>query len=155
MGYNLVKSILDTQSGLIEAGANVAGQCEFADLEAFAAKLKNLGEMDVDDMWCLLADVVVPRGFYHVRFYNLSLFPGDRSTLVPWGGVYCTKLAQLTLKDIVPAVAAVTVNNRNACTLSGRGIWTDTVALPVQHAGTLELGLLFSPVGALVGWDGL
>lgn len=155
MGYNLVKAVLDSRSGIFEAGAAVARRCEFTEIEALAAHLKNLGEMSVDEVWKKLEHVEVPRDFYHVRFYNLSLSPDDRSYLMPWGDVTCTKLIQLTLRDIVPAVAAMTVVNRNTCTPSGRGIWTDTVALPVQYAGTLELGLIFSSVGPLEGWDGL
>ena len=119
---------------LVAEARDIVEPCEMADLHLFAARLSGLDELTLGEMRHTLADLTVPGDFRHLRLWNLTM---DRE----WGGLYCTQQSKLPVEDIIRTVWC-SLWHRDV-TPTGRGVWTETVALPIKDPGTLELGLRF------------
>jgi hypothetical protein len=134
MGKAIVRTLVAERERLIEEAASIVEPHDFAEVEAFAAKLTGLGGLSHQEMLAECAGIEVPRDFRHLRLTNLN-----RNLL--WGGRVSCSHAPLTLKDVLLHIGTV-MNDREA-TEHGRGFWARTVALPVVNPGVLELGLIF------------
>ncbi|NJR80053.1 hypothetical protein [Sphingomonas corticis] len=137
MGKKLVEQCLDACDELVATTAELVGPHDKAELEAFALKLCGLEGLDYDDLVARLHGVTIPGDFRHVRVTNLN---DGRE----WFASFSVDQRPLELEQILLDMAC-SLDHEEA-TASGRGVWTETVALPVLDPGVLELGVRFLPL---------
>lgn len=137
MGIKAVEQMLGVCADLVAEAADLVEPHDPADVEAFANKLCGLEGLGRDELRERLRGVEMPGDFRHLRLHNLT-------NGMPWGGRYCMHQSRLTLDEII--IIMCCVMHRDDVTPQGRGVWTETVALPVRDPGVLELGLRFRPL---------
>ncbi len=145
-------------AGLVERGADNAVHHDLQALQAFAHKLRGLGDMlDVDEAMALLPDLRVPEGFCHARYtvYEVTATGSNGEKLLGEpryvGSHISGRLEQIELRDLVCSAAVFATSDQS--TSMGPGRWIETFALPVTNPGTIELALVLEPYEVNDGSD--
>ncbi len=137
MGIKIVEQMMSMCDDLVAEAADLVEPHDHAAIEAFADELCGLQGLGLDELRVRLGGLKIPGDFRHLRLHNLS-------NGMPWGGQYSMRQERLTLDELIIMMCVVT--DRDDVTLQGRGVWSETVALPVRDPGVLELGLRFQPL---------
>lgn len=131
-------------SHMLEVAANIVAQTarfatvpDHAELEKFAKQLCGLEDLTFDDLKRRFCNLQVPGVFYHYRLTNVE-------TGEDLGGSTSTCMERISLEDLFSDILSACLYND--ATPKGPGQWSETIALPVTHPGTLELGLRFVPM---------
>lgn len=131
-------------SHMLEVAENIICQTaqfvtvpEHAELEGFAKKLCGLQGLTFDELNQRFCNLQVPGVFYHYRLKNIE-------TGEDLGASISTCMERIRLEDLFSDVLFACLYND--ATPKGPGQWSETIALPVVHPGTLELGLRFVPM---------
>lgn len=135
---------------LVERGAEAAVHHDMHDLQAFAQKLRGLGEaLDADEAMALLPDLKMPEGFCHARYtvYEVTAAGPNGEKLLGnpryVGSHISGRLEQIGLKDLIRSAMVFATTTQS--TSMGPGRWIETFALPVANPGMIELALVLEP----------
>lgn len=143
---------------LIKRGAEGAVHHDMQVLQAFAHKLRGLGDtLDVDEAIALLPNLKVPEGFCHARYtvYEVTGTGPNGEKLLGEpryvGSHIDSRLEQIELRDLVCSAAVFATTTQS--TSMGPGRWIETFALPVANPGMIELALVLEPYEVNDGSD--
>lgn len=110
---------------------------DHSELERFAKQLCGLEGLTFADLKRRFYNLQIPGDFYHYRLTHVET--GEK-----FGGSVSTCMDRISLDDLFSDILFACLYND--ATPKGPGQWSETIALPVIHPGTLELGLRFVPM---------
>ncbi|GMN14868.1 hypothetical protein [Altererythrobacter sp. MTPC7] len=132
---------------LITEAADLVSQYDPAETQAFAARLRGVGNCEtVGEALDLLPDMQVPAGFIHARYTIYEVIDSGRDNELTLdkpkatGELVQSNLAPLSFERLVCSALCL-ADNQNA-TSTGPGEWIESFALPIKDRGVFELALL-------------
>lgn len=135
---------------LVEQAADCAVEYDMQELQAFASRLRGLGDTENDDeAMALLPGVHLPMGFFHARYtiYEVKGRGTNGELLLappkPAGELITGWGDPLDLTSLV-RFASILASSYTA-TSTGPGRWLESFALPIKNPGMFELALVVEP----------